>query len=708
MKNFVCMFVVCVLLSGNAMSDSPDTSAAASKSVSEADGANSDNESDANNFGGSEGTLDEIEVLGSRIGKSDLSLPANSSFIGSREISESGANSVPELLTQKTSVRLVGYTGNPSDGNLAMRGFGDNSQLRVAVLVDGIRYNRADMNSIPWLQLPVANLESVELIRGGNSARYGNNALAGVIKVSTRDMSREDALNITGMYGSYDTYSAGMFGSLARGDYFASAFASRFYTGGYRDYSESWANNFGGSLGYRFNECNTFTLAGNFSDTYTEYPNGVSYSDMQNDPQNAYAATTIYECKAYNISGVFDRVGARGEGYATLSFNSYDRDIYSSSNGKPKQNNQITLSFSSEYEIEVASDWRVYAGLEAQYTDIFDWKYKDASVGTAQFSYRQEDSDISRVSIGAHAGAIYEITEDLSLDFCGRFDAARTSAQHIRREDRIIFTPPYYEVYVDEADSYDDSVWLKGLAGSIALNWRIDSKSSVYAKFDQLFRYPSTDEIALYQGYLPAQSIKFNKDLKPEMGQNFEMGFKHEGEHLRVNTSIYALLMEDEIMYFVSTTPGGDTVNDNLPNTLRLGADIGASYNLDWGGIFCGASVVDAQFVAGSFNGNAIPLVPLFNGFAGIYLKPHERVLFTAQANYTSTQYEASDLANDDRIMPDYLTLDLRLNIKCCDYAAIFLAVENVLDERYALVAVSGTFYPAMGRMFKAGLNFKF
>lgn len=704
MKNFICVLVLCVSLSGRLMSDSPDAppDGVSKPDSSTAAGGRGDGSEEVS------GILDEIEVLGSRIGRGDLSLPVNSSLIGRVEISESGANSVPELLTQKTSVRLAGYTGNPSDGNLAMRGFGDNSQLRVAVFVDGVRYNRADMNSIPWLQLPVANLESVELVRGGNSARYGNNALAGVVKIDTRNIFGGDALNITGMYGSYDTYSAGVFGSVSRGDCSASAFANRFYTGGYRDFSESWSDNFGGSLGYRFNERNTFTLGGSFSNSYTEYPNGLPYSGMKDNPRDAHAATTIYDCKSYNISGVFNTSGVETEGYTTLSFDSYDRDIYSSMSGTPKQNNQITVSFASEYEFEVSEDWRVYAGFEAQYTDIFDWKERRSSVGTESFSYRQEDSDISRVSLGAHAGAVYKIREDLSLDFCGRFDAARTSAQHLARGDRVVPTPPYYEVYVDENDSYDDSVWMEGLACGAAFNWRIDSESSVYAKFDQLFRYPSTDEIALYQGYLPAQSIKFNRDLKPEMGQNFEIGFKHEGKHLRANASVYALLMEDEIMYFVSPTPGGNTVNDNLPDTLRLGVDAGASYNLDWGGIFCGASVVDAQFVAGKFDGNAIPLVPLFNGFAGIYLKPHERVLFTVQANYTSTQYEASDLENDDPVMPDYVTLDLRLNVRCCDYASVFLSAENVLDEHYALVAVSGTFYPAMGRMLKAGVNLKF
>ena len=84
-----------------------------------------------------------------------------------------------------------------------MRGFGENSQLRVAVIVDGVRYNRIDMDSIPWLQIPMDNIASVEVMRGANSARYGNNAVAGVINVKTRDISKTDTLAVGGFYGSY-------------------------------------------------------------------------------------------------------------------------------------------------------------------------------------------------------------------------------------------------------------------------------------------------------------------------------------------------------------------------------------------------------------------------------------------------------------------------------------------------------------------------
>ena len=651
-----------------------------------------------------DGVLDDVEVVGSRFDETQLSEAVNSTFITSQQISESGTNSVPEILSQVTTVRALTYSGNPNDANLAMRGFSENSQLRVAIVVDGVRYNRADMANIPWLTIPVGNIENIELLRGANSARYGNNAVAGVVSIKTKEISKTDTLDISGMYGSWGTYSANAYGSVFRDDAFATVNVRRYYTDGYRDFSESWANNYGGSVGYFINENNTFTLKGIYTDCYSEYANPVSRKEMENNPRYATSATTIYECQSYTVSANFERDAALSKGFTNLAFNTYDRII-----SADRINDQYDLIFSTEYEVEIQQDWRAYFGAEAQYADISVEKTTNATFLGNKLTYMGEDSAIDRINFGLHAGAIYNITESLSVDACLRFDMAKTSADYIEKKHRLSFTAPYYEIYTDPKNSYNEDVWQKGFAGGISLNYKIDKRSSVYAKFDQLFRYPSTDEIALYQGWGgAADMIKFNPDLNPEIGQNFEIGYKFLGENLTVNSSIYALFLHDEIMYFPSPTPNGTTVNDNVPDTMRLGADIYASYEISWCGVYSGLSLIDARFIAGKFEGNDIPFVPHFNGFSGVFVRPHDRVKITAQFNYTGNQYPMSDLSNVEPKVPSWWTLDLRANVKFCDYANAYFGIDNVFDEHYTLAAVYASYYPANGRMFKVGLNLKF
>ncbi len=646
--------------------------------------------------------LDKVEAVG--IAQNDLSTPINTTFISAQEISESGSNSVPELLAQKTTVRALTFSGNPNDANLAMRGFSENSQLRVAVIIDGIRYNRSDMANIPWQNIPMGNIKNVELLRGANSARYGNNAVAGIVKISTKDIAKTNALEISGMCGSYGTYSANAFGSVAKDDYFATVNTHRYYTDGYRDYSENWSNNYGASVGYFLNENNSIKITGSFSETYTEYPNPVSREAMKHDPRKATSATTIYDSTSYSVSASFERDASTSKGFTNLSFDSYDRTISAS-----RTNNQYMITFATEYEVEVAQQWRVYAGFESQFSNIDVQKDISTKFISIPLTYRAEDSCIERLNLGMHAGVEHDITDDLTLDICGRIDVARTYANYIEQKHRLAFTPPYYEIYVDTNESYSDDVWQKGLAASVALNYKINKLSSVYAKFDQLFRYPSTDEIALYQGWGGAANmINFNPDLKPEIGQNFEIGYKFEGSKLTVNSSVYALFLHDEIMYFPTTTSTGTTVNDNVPDTMRLGADLYGAYDFGVVGVFSAISIIDARFIAGEYKNNDIPFVPTFNGFAGFFLRPHERATLTMKFNYTSQQYPMSDLENKYQKVPDWWTADLRLNVKFCKYANAFFAIDNIFNEHYTLAAVFDSYYPAMGRMFKVGLNLKF
>ena len=66
------------------------------------------------------------------------------------------------------------------------RGFGENAASRVLILIDGRPVNRPDMASVSWLEVPLARLERVEILRGSQTARFGDNAVGGVINLITK------------------------------------------------------------------------------------------------------------------------------------------------------------------------------------------------------------------------------------------------------------------------------------------------------------------------------------------------------------------------------------------------------------------------------------------------------------------------------------------------------------------------------------------
>ena len=194
--------------------------------------------------------LAPVEATAYRFASAALDQPVNSTLIGSGEIEKSGAATVPEMLQRTGNVRFMSYTGDSSNSNIAMRGFGENSQLRVLVLVDGQRYNRADMSETNWLQIPLSNVESIEVLRGAQSAMYGNNAVAGVVKISTKKDAEEDTLELNGMMGSYGLYSADAAFRGSRGGFGYGIDANRYNNDGYRENSRAWADTVNASASY--------------------------------------------------------------------------------------------------------------------------------------------------------------------------------------------------------------------------------------------------------------------------------------------------------------------------------------------------------------------------------------------------------------------------------------------------------------------------
>ena len=80
--------------------------------------------------------LESAEITAYRFSMDSLDVPVNAQVLRREEIEDSASSTVPEVLMKKANVRFMSYTGGYSDGNLAMRGFGEQSQTRILILVD--------------------------------------------------------------------------------------------------------------------------------------------------------------------------------------------------------------------------------------------------------------------------------------------------------------------------------------------------------------------------------------------------------------------------------------------------------------------------------------------------------------------------------------------------------------------------------------------
>ncbi len=141
-------------------------------------------------------TLEEIVVT------SDADNQAMSTEVGIKRIEKGRNITIPDVIKTEPDIDLKRRTlvGDTTD-SLSIRGFSGN---RIMLNINGRPVNASGVAGgyyIDWGTIPLDNIEKIELIRGGSSARYGNNALGGVVNVITKKPTTDPTLTLFGTYG---------------------------------------------------------------------------------------------------------------------------------------------------------------------------------------------------------------------------------------------------------------------------------------------------------------------------------------------------------------------------------------------------------------------------------------------------------------------------------------------------------------------------
>jgi outer membrane receptor protein involved in Fe transport len=132
-----------------------------------------------------------------RMDSATVKVPQLTTRISAEQIRQSAARTVYDVLDLvpglTVSRDVQGFY------RIAFRGL--RADPEVLVLLDGMKLNSFDDGKV-LLNLPVSNIESIEVTRGPGSATHGLGAFLGSIAITTR---REDGLRVSGGGGSWDT-----------------------------------------------------------------------------------------------------------------------------------------------------------------------------------------------------------------------------------------------------------------------------------------------------------------------------------------------------------------------------------------------------------------------------------------------------------------------------------------------------------------------
>ena len=146
--------------------------------------------------------------------RSEQTLPdalPSTRVIGRAEIEALQPADLPGLLRALTSIDVAQTGPLGSQTSLFLRGADSRQTL---VLIDGVPLQRADFGSASWQNLPIDQIERVEIVRGNLSSLYGAQAIGGVVQIITR---RVQAPQASVSVGSQDTLAAAAAGGARLG-----------------------------------------------------------------------------------------------------------------------------------------------------------------------------------------------------------------------------------------------------------------------------------------------------------------------------------------------------------------------------------------------------------------------------------------------------------------------------------------------------------
>ena len=169
-------------------------------------------------------------------GVDDVEAQPDAVIVSSARLQQWGALATDDKLRQVPGFSLLrrsgSQTANPTSQGVSLRGLGASGASRALVLADGIPLNDPFGGWIYWARVPQASLNEVQIVPGGVSALYGNDALSGVVNLETRPSVQTDAF-VQGSYGNENAPWGSGWGSIRLGEWAIAASGEGFRTDGY-------------------------------------------------------------------------------------------------------------------------------------------------------------------------------------------------------------------------------------------------------------------------------------------------------------------------------------------------------------------------------------------------------------------------------------------------------------------------------------------
>ena len=476
-------------------------------------------------------------------------------------------NYLPSVVSSSDAGAGIGYT------YLRVRG---SDATRVNVTINGIPYNDAESQGTFWVNLGdfASSVESLQLQRGVGTSTNGSGAFGASLNILTDGISENAGGEIANSFGSFGTRKHSIkFTTGLLNDHFEFAGRlSKIYSDGYVDRA--------------FTDLKSYYLQGNYVDkntivkaitfggkekTYQAWY-GLSKDQLEEDrTQNPYSydnETDNYWQDHYQLHWIetlnanwSTNIGlnyTRGKGYfeqfkdgrSAADYNNLinedsdvvvrrwlDNHFYVANANVTYKKNSLELITGISY-----SDYT-----NDHYGEII-WGSDLASGTNIRDRYYLSISDKSDFSI--FSKATFRMSEKLQafLDIQGRFVNYTTTG----------LTSDRAPIDVDERFDFFNP--------KLGFTYTLNPGNSLYVSYARANKEPNRNDFE-------SNAV----DVQHEELNDFELGWRHESDRLRLNANVYYMQYNNQLVLSGALDNVGEYLRENVDKSYRLGLELDAS-----------------------------------------------------------------------------------------------------------------------------------
>ena len=585
--------------------------------------------------------------------KGDSSSPTTNPkiVISKEDIAESHATNLIEVLQNQPEITVVNNGGFGQNSLIHING---SSAQHIQLLLNGVTLNDSS-NAQPFFdigQIPLNFIESIEIITGSNSVKYGSGAIAGIININTIHSNKTMA-TINQSIGSFATLNTNAGINLHIKDFNIAMFGTLYNSKGYSVAKEPDDNNpleddasnikdFNMNATYNINSKNSLELFYKANNSHADYD---TFDDAYIPLDNPYNYTKKHQDLAY-LKYKFNLFNNTFNNEITLASGNTKREYHEMYEEIPydtyfnAQNQQLKYNTSYLYN----SIFVINSGFAVDKNQALVSSYDDNKNTLATNMY---------ISLQEYLNAQTFLEQGVSKVFFQHDGYTNT-----------------------DTDSY--------YAYNLGLNYTNTSLFTTFKlNYGTAYRLPSIYELyATYYG---------NISLNPELskGVNFSMNTNGFSSYVTdISLSLYYLKVDDLISFVENTYK-------NVGNYTNYGLDISSTVKFNNLEIVASYGYLNSNDI----NGKQAPLIPTHKATLN-FLQDFAYINFNTQFVYGAGIIDVS--TGEDIALDSYLIVNLITSYKLKQNSNLYFKIENLFNKDY----VTSYGYSSSSRAYYMGILF--